>query len=133
MSDISLAEFIVYGIIAYSSMLVLIISVIKKDMPSDKILGIARGVFLLPGMIASAILASSGVNIQVASVVTSNTIRSVNTTQVWTEATTQTNNIVIQSPVWQMFHMLLFLVLLAWVVTQILNVFTKMDEAQRAK
>lgn len=123
--------FIVYGFVAYSSLLMLIISVVK-EIPATKSLAIARSVFLIPGMVASAVLASSGVNIQVANVATSNLIRSINTTQTWSETTTQINNIVLQSPVWQMFHMLIFLVLMVYVITQILNLFTKTDEMQRA-
>lgn len=131
MSDISLAEFVVYGFVAYSSLLMLIISVVK-EIPTTKSLAIARSIFLIPGMIASAVLASSGVNIQVANLATSNLIKSINTTQTWTETTTQINNIVIQSPTWQMFHMLIFLVLMVYVITQILNLFTKYDEANRS-
>ena len=130
-SDISLAEFIVYGFVAYSSLLMLIISVVK-EIPSTKSLAIARSIFLIPGMVASAVLASSGVNIQVADVATSNLIRSINTTQTWSETTSQINNIVLQSPVWQMFHMLIFLVLVVYVITQMLNLFIKTDEMQRA-
>ena len=131
MSDISLAEFIVYGFVAYSSLLMLIISVVK-EIPTTKSLAIARSIFLIPGMVAAGVLASSGVNIQVASVTTSNLIKSINTTQTWTETTSQINNIVLQSPVWQMFHVLIFLVLLVYVITQMLNLFTKYDEANRA-
>ena len=130
MSDISLAEFFVYGCIAYSGMITLIVSKIK-EVPTTKILTIARSIYMIPSMIAAAILASSGVNIQVAFMTTNNTIRSVNTTQVWTEATTQTNNIVLQSPVWQMFHYLLFSVLLIYAIQQILILFTSYKEAQR--
>ena len=109
----------------------LIISVVK-EVPSTKIMAIARSIFLIPGMVASAVLASSGVNIQVANVATSNLIKSINTTQTWTETTTQINNIVLQSPVWQMFHILIFLTLLVYVITQMLNLFIKTDEMQRA-
>ena len=131
MSDISLAEFIVYGFVAYSSLLMLIISVVK-EIPSTKSLAIARSIFLIPGMVAAAVLASSGVNIQVANVATSNLIKSINTTQTWSETTSQINNMVLQSPVWQMFHMLIFLVLVVYVITQMLNLFIKTDEMKRA-
>ena len=130
MSDISLAEFIVYGLVAYSSLLMLIISVVK-EVPTTKSLAIARSIFLIPGMVAAGILASSGVNIQVASVNTSNLIKSINTTQTWTESTQQVNNIVLQNPVWQTFHWLIFVVLLVYVATQMLLLFTKYDEAKR--
>ena len=130
MSDISLAEFIVYGCIAYSGMLVLIISTIK-EVPQTKILTIARSIFMIPSMVASGILASSGINIQVAQVDTANLIKSINTTQTWTETTTQINNIVLQNPVWQMFHYLLFIVMLVYVIQQMLILFTSYKEAQR--
>lgn len=120
----------VYGFVAYSSLLMLIISVVK-EIPATKSLAIARSIFLIPGMVAAAVLASSGVNIQVANLATSNLIKSINTTQTWTETTSQINNIVLQSPVWQMFHVLIFLVLLVYVITQMLNLFTKTDEMQR--
>ena len=112
-------------------MLMLIISVVK-EIPVSKSLAIARSIFLIPGMVAAGVLASSGVNIQVANVATSNLIKSINTTQTWTETTTQINNIVLQSPVWQMFHILIFLTLLVYVITQMLNLFIKTDEMQRA-
>ena len=109
----------------------LIISVVK-EIPVTKSLSIARSIFLIPGMVAAGVLASSGVNIQVANVATSNLIKSINTTQTWSETTSQINNMVLQSPVWQMFHMLIFLVLVVYVVTQMLNLFIKTDEMQRA-
>lgn len=127
MSDLSLAEFIVYGFFAYSSALMLLISIVK-DIPTTKILAVARSVYMIPGMVASGILATSGINIQVATVDTSNLIKSINTTQTWTETTSQINNIVLQNPAWQMFHMLIFLVLLAYVITQILNILLKIGK-----
>ena len=128
MSDLSLAEFMVYGFFAYSSALMLLISIVK-DIPTTKILAVARSVYMIPGMVASGILATSGINIQVATVDTSNLIRSINTTQTWTETTNQINNIVLQNPAWQMFHMLIFLVMLAYVITQILNILLKIGKS----
>ena len=130
LSDLSLAEFIVYGLIAYSGVLMLIISIVK-EVPNTKILSIARSIYMIPSMVAAGILATSGVNIQVAQVDTANLIRSINTTQTWTETTTQINNIVLQNPVWQMFHYLLFIVMLVYVIQQMLILFTSYKEAQR--
>ena len=122
--DISLAEFITYGLIAYSGILVLIVSVIK-EVPITRSLAIVRAIFLIPSIIACGILASSGVNIDVATVTTSNLIRSVNTTQVWTETTSQTNQIILQNNIWIPFHFLLFIVLTFYVIQQILFLLTK--------
>ena len=122
--DISLAEYITYGLIAYTGILVLIVSVIK-EVPTTRSLALVRAIFLVPSVIACGILASSGIHIDVATLTTSNVIRSVNTTQVWTETTTQTNQIVLQNSVWIPFHFLLFIILTFYVIQQILFLLTK--------
>ena len=134
--DISLAEFITYGLVAYSGILVLIISVIK-EVPITRSLALIRAIFLIPSVIACGILASSGINIDVATVTTHNLIRSVNTTQVWTETTNQTNQIVLQNNVWIPFHGLLFIILIVFIGQQILFLLMKpasqgvADESER--
>lgn len=121
MSNISIAEFLVYGMICYSSLLMLIISTIKT-MPDEgsRINTLARCVFLLPGLIVAPVLATSGPDIQLATIDTSAVTRSINTTQVWQENTTQVNNIVLQNPVWLTVHMMIFFVLLMYIVRQLL-------------
>ncbi len=121
MGDISLAEFLVYGFLTYSSMLMLIISTIK-GLPQERtrINTVAQVVFLLPGLITAPLLATSGPDITWTTVNTLNTIRSVNTTQVWTENSTQTSSIVLQSPVWLTVHMMIFFVLLIYIIRQFL-------------
>lgn len=121
---LSILEFITYGIIAYSGMLVLIASVIK-EIPTTRSLAIVRAMYLIPSIIASGVLGTFGVNIVVNVVTTSNTIKSLNTSQVWTEATTQTNNITLQGPMWIAFHYLLFIVMTFYVIQQILFLLTK--------
>ena len=73
MADISIIECGVYGFIAYSSLLMLIISVVK-EVPDKKSQSILRSMWLIPGIICAALLMSSGVNI------TMDTITTVNTT-----------------------------------------------------
>ena len=121
MSSISIAEFLVYGLICYSSLLMLIISTIKT-MPDEgsRINTLARCVFLLPGLIVAPVLATSGPDIQLATIDTSAVTRSINTTQVWQENTTQVNNIVLQNPVWLTVHMMIFFVLLMYIIRQLL-------------
>ena len=124
MGDISIIEFGVYGFLCYASFLMLIISIIKEA-PNTKIQSIARSIFIVPGMICAGILASSGINIQVANVTTNNLIRSVNTTQTWTEATTQINNVVLQNPIWTTVHVMLFLIMLTYIIFQFVNLMVK--------
>lgn len=105
-------------------MLVLIISVIK-EVPTTRSLAIIRAIFLLPSIIASGILIQSGIHIDINTVTTNNLIRSINTTQTWTETTTQSNQIILQNPVWQTFHFLLFIVMIVYVIQQILFLLTR--------
>lgn len=122
--EISILEYLVYALIGYSSFLVLIVSAIK-EVPDSRVLSIVRSIYLFPGIIALMILASSGINIDVNTVTTNNLIKSVNTTQTWTEATTQSNTIILQNPVWSMFHWLLAITLIFYLIKQILNLLTK--------
>lgn len=122
--NLSLLEFLVYGIICYSGVIVLVVSVIK-EVPTTRSLAIIRAIYLMPCIIAAGILASTGVDITMDSVTTNNTIRSVNTTQVWTEVQTQTAQFTLLGNFWIPFHMMLFIVMLVYVMQQILFLLTK--------
>uniref|UniRef100_A0AAT9JAR8 ORF61 n=1 Tax=Nitrosopumilaceae spindle-shaped virus TaxID=3065433 RepID=A0AAT9JAR8_9VIRU len=122
--EISILEYIVYALIGYSSFAVLIVSAVK-EIPDSRVLSLVRVIYLFPGIIALMILASSGINIDVNTVTTNNLIKSINTTQTWTEATTQSNTIILQNPVWSMFHWLLAITLIFYMIKQILNLLTK--------
>ncbi len=123
MADISIIEFAVYGFIAYSSMLMLIISTIK-EVPTTKALSISRSIYLIPGMISAALLAQVGPNIITTSV--TNTITALNTSEVFVEVITSETTL--QNEVWAIFHYMIFIVLFVYVITQILILFTKVDE-----
>jgi len=105
-------------------MVILLISIVK-EIPQTRILAIIRASYMIVPIIAAGILASSGVNIDINTVTTANTIRSVNTTQVWTEATTQTNIIPLQNPVWVTFHWLIMITMIWYVIQQMLYIFAK--------
>ena len=120
MADLSIIEFGVYGFFAYTSMLMLIISVVKA-VPDEKSYAIIRAVYLLPGIIASFIIASSEQTIILADV--TNTIIDLNTTSVWTEAVF--NVIELQNPIWVTFHYLIGIVMIVYVFLQIITLLTK--------
>lgn len=117
---LSIIELIVYGLFAYSSMLVLITS-INKDTPQTRSSSILRSIYLIPGIICAAILASSGENIGTVS--TNNTIINLNTTETWTETTLQT--VVLQNEVWIFVHFMIMLVLIAYVIQQAITLIVK--------
>ena len=123
MGDISIIEFGVYGFVCYSSVLMLIIATIK-EIPTTKALSIARAIYLVPGMISAALLAQVGPNIVTTNI--TNTITALNTSEVFQEIIT--TEIEIQNEVWAIFHYMLFLVLFIYIITQILILFSKVDE-----
>ena len=90
------------------------------DQGSPRLNSIARAVFLIPGLICAPVLATSGPDIQIATIDTSNLIKSINTTQTWTESTQQVHNIVLQNPIWLTVHMMIFFVLFFYIIRQIL-------------
>ncbi len=122
MADISLIEFIVYGIITYTGM-VLLISTAFKDVPTTKSGAIARAIFVIPSAITSLILAFSGESIKIQSI--TNTIRDLNTTNVWTE--TIETEIILLNDVWVLVHFLIFIVIIIYVFTQLMNLITKVE------
>lgn len=123
MTDMSLIEFGVYAFLCYSSMLMLIISTIKKDVPVDNPLTIIRVVFFIPGIICAGVLSGSGINITTETINTSNTIKDLNNTDTWSETTTQLNKFVLINPVWITVNFMVFIVLLVYVVQQVLILF----------
>ena len=123
MAELSVIEFGVYGFITYSSLLMLIISAIKTDIPTTKSLAIVRAIYLIPGAVTALLLAS--INNVIVSSDTTNTITAVNTTEVWTEQIS--NSITLMNPVWGGLHLMIFIVIAIFIVTQIINLFTKTD------
>ena len=123
MAELSLIEFSVYGLIAYSSLLMLIISAIKTEIPTTRSLAIVRAIYLMPGAICALLLASSSIIIVTSD--TTNTITAVNTTEVWTEQIS--NSISLMNPIWGALHVMIFIVIMIFVVTQIMNLLTKTD------
>ena len=122
MADTSIIEFAVYGLIAYSSFIMLLTS-ISKEIPQEKGYAVMRCVFLMPGLICAGILASSGVNIQTNVDSTNSIIKDLNNTQTWSTSLTNTTNIVLQNPIWQTVHYMLFAVFIVYIIMQIMVVF----------
>ena len=120
MADLSIIEFIVYGFIAYVSVLMLIITTVKQ-VPTESSGSIVRAVYLIPGIIACMIIAGGGDTIITSDF--TNVIRDLNTTTVWTESIT--SEIQLQNPIWITFHYLLAIVLTVYVILQVLTLFTK--------
>jgi len=116
MSDISILEFGVYGFLTYTTMLMLIISVLKGLPESTRYNQLMTVAFMLPGMICAPVLATSGVSIQIQH--TDDIIKDLNSTRTWSDIST--NAIILQNPIWVTVHMMIFFVLLLYIIRQIL-------------
>ena len=123
MADLSVLEFGVYGFVAYASLLMLIISANKTEIPTTRSLAIVRAIYLMPGAICALVLAGASTVIVASD--TTNTITAVNTTEVWTEQIS--NSITLMNPVWGALHVMIFIVIMIFVITQIMNLLTKTD------
>lgn len=128
--DISIIEWIVYGIPAYTGIILLIISAFRET-PATKTQSLVRAMYLMISIICSFILAGSGVNI------TTQTPDTVNTLGYnVTDGTLLSNMtsygvapaaIVLQNPVWILVHWMFAVLMLVYVILQILMLFTKID------
>jgi hypothetical protein len=128
MADMSILEFIVYGFLAYSGILMLIVSAFKEDGTASRSQTGVKVVWLLPCIFAAVLLAGAGQDITFETVNTVNTItNNVTSTVDFTEDVTTETKITLVQPVWGMVHMLLFFVMLLYVIIQILIMLTKHD------
>ena len=129
--DISIIEFIVYGLIAYSSLLMLIISTIK-DTPATKSQSLIRSIYMIPGIICAILLAGSGVNIvfedSVVTTIANSTYEVLDNTNVVTilnstvnESVSTTNQIELRNPIWVVLHYMIALIMFAFVITRVLQ------------
>lgn len=119
--DISIVEFGVFGMIAYSSILMLIISTIRET-PFTESQAIARAVYLVPGIVCAIILAGSGVNITMETVDTVNLTNATNTNSTIFIETAQTSSaFILLNPVWGGVHVMIAMVMLVYVIGQILQ------------
>ena len=120
MADASVIELGVYLFVEMASILMLIISSIR-DTPNTRASSIVRSIYLIPGMLCAGVVASIGPVITLPAI--STLTRSINTTEVWTE--NATGVITLVNPVWGQVHWLFFAVLMVYVMTQMVSLFTK--------
>jgi len=120
--DISIIEFGVYGLLAYTGMLMLIITSFGKQEASSTGQAL-RVVYIIPSMIAALLLSFlGGSSIDMPS----NVIVDINSTNVWTE----THVIDIVNTAWGSIHLLMFLVMLIYVVWNVIGIFTTIWKKQ---
>jgi hypothetical protein len=111
----------VFGFIAYTSILMLIISVIRET-PFTESQAIARSIYLVPGIVCAIILATSGVNITLETVATSNLTNATATNStIFIEEAVTTSAFVLLNPVWGAVHVMIAMVMTIYVIQQMLS------------
>ena len=129
--DISLIEFIVYGLVGYTGVILLIISAFRET-PMGKSQSIVRAIYMVLSITAVFILANSGLNINMES--QGETITEVydgvgalvsNSTSYGNPA--NPSQFILMNPIWIPFHLMLGVVMSIYAIMQILILLTKTD------
>ena len=125
MVDISLLEFAVYGFVAYSSVLMLIISTIITP-PQTKSLSLARSIYMLLGVIFAFVLMGAGPTVALPTMQSNTTTVSLNTTEVFEESHSEAGTLrILDGSTWMLAHLLIGLMLLIYVIQQVLMLLVK--------
>lgn len=124
MNDISVIEWAVYGLVAYGTILINLVAMVK-EVPNTRDMALTRVFLTIPGLILNGVLATSGNVINFLTTTATHTTNTINgTTGIHLTNSTTTdlvsNQITLVSPVWIMVHMMFFTMLLWVIITQIM-------------
>lgn len=137
--NISIIEFAVYAFVAYSSLLMLIISITKEGpLVKSKSGTLVKSIYIMPGIICMILISGSGVDILLNDSTTITTADSIyevlnNTNGVVVLNSTVTETVVknelftLQNPVWVSLHYMFALIMFAYVIINVLKMLTAID------
>jgi len=123
MSEVSIIELIVYGLIGYPAIIFLIGSSFKESTGTASKISVVKAIWIIVPIIAMYMLASAGALISIDTV--SSTLINTNTTEVWTEQVDR--SITLVNPVWVTLHWMMFIVLILYFMWNMLRLFTQRD------
>ena len=130
MVEVSILEYGVFGFLAYSSVLMLIISTIK-DIPTTKSMSIARSLYMLFGVIAACVVMGMGPEIVLPAGGSESTYVINGTTGAFiTNSTTTAEPVtisILNLPAWMVTHGLMGVILVFYVMQQFVFLFFKTD------
>jgi hypothetical protein len=124
MTEVSVVEILVYAIICYAGLLGIILSAFR-EMPQDKKQSGLRAIWRIPSMIAAAMLASLGTDINLEDSTVTSVTKNLNSTETWSETVTTNSTITLINPVWVTLHYLFFAILLVYILINFLIVLGK--------
>lgn len=131
MPDVSLLEFGAAAFVAYSSLLMLIISIVK-EIPMGRSMSITRSVYILLGVIMMFMIAGQGLNftgeteIKVTNRTTFNDTGNLIFTEI-SNSTTTKHIALMNYPAWSIMHIMFALVMAFFFILQIATLLTKTD------
>jgi len=123
MSEVSIIELIVYGLIGYPAIIFLIGSSFQESTGTASKISVVKAIWIIVPIIAMYMLASAGALISIDTV--TSTLINTNTTEVWTE--TVDRNITLVNPVWVTLHWMMFMVLILYFMWNMLRLFTQRE------
>ena len=129
MGEISIIEFIVYGLVGYSGIVLLVASAFK-ELPATKNLAVIRSIWIMPCIFMMYVLASAGAPIILQDEVIVTTLNYNETSNVLVSnstETTQPKQVSIVNPVWVTVHLLFFIMLVIYFIWNMLQLLVKRD------
>lgn len=131
MPDVSLLEFGVVAFVAFSSLLMLIISIIK-EIPMTRSMSISRSIYILMGVICMFVLSGMGLqfNGMTETTITNSTVTNNTGALITTEITnsTTTQNIkIVNYPLWVWLCYMFALIMAFFFIMQVVTLLTKTD------
>ena len=123
MSEVSIIELIVYGLIGYPAIIFLVGSSFQESSGTAGKISVVKAIWIIVPIIAMYMLASAGALISIDTV--TSTLINTNTTEVWTE--TVDRNITLVNPVWVTLHWMMFMVLILYFMWNMLRLFTQRE------
>lgn len=121
MADLSIIEFIVYGVLGYGGLLILMISILLNPPISVSLAG-ARSIWLMPSVLSMIMLMFVSGIVTADEQTTSFITTSNATSEVWTETGTIETQIQLVNPIWGGIHVGFFLILILYIFQQIVNI-----------
>jgi hypothetical protein len=129
LGEISIIEFIVYGLVGYSGIVLLIASAFK-ELPATKNLAVIRSIWIMPCIFMMYVLASAGAPIILQDEVIVTTLNYNETSNILVSNSTETTpakQVSIVNPVWVTVHLLFFIMLVIYFIWNMLQLLVKRD------
>ena len=130
MSEVSIIELIVYGLIGYPAILFLIASSFRESSGTASKISVVKAIWIIVPIIAMYMLASAGAQIDLKDSSTVSTIGYNVTDGSMISNSTETfsaQSITLVNPVWITLHWMMFVVLILYFMWNMLRLFTQRE------